>query len=404
MIPTENLNVEYHQQDTDYYCGAACAQMVLNQIGAGLLSQDDLYNDNNTHNSPAEKTEGWYSGPTGLAWTMVARKPAAFINTFLIFSETSEESISRKIIWTIHHYQVAPIALVYGWDHWIVVKGYMATAAPASSDDISYAISAFFINNSLPQTPAGIVPPPHGSSDLCGSGGDRGIANQFITYGTWQSDYMTGVPAGSWGGKFLAVCDPELPPRIPGERVHLNRVYDGERIIDKELAARHAMEGLQYYELAKLEFLEEILENIHPGEPRLVQRLDKFNEYYYIVPILGKDDNVRCLTSVDARFGNFREAVFAKEVTKPLLFKPLTVEEIKYRLSKLKRIELKEEHRILTLHIEAMCIYPSLVWKPCKQSLSPFLAFHLVTIGNHQLYIRVDGEIFTTLEPNRPGM
>jgi len=29
-MPThENLAVAYHQQDTDYYCGAACAQMVV---------------------------------------------------------------------------------------------------------------------------------------------------------------------------------------------------------------------------------------------------------------------------------------------------------------------------------------------------------------------------------------
>jgi predicted double-glycine peptidase len=42
----EDLSVSYHQQDTDYYCGAACAQMVLDQIGAGLLDQNNLYNEN----------------------------------------------------------------------------------------------------------------------------------------------------------------------------------------------------------------------------------------------------------------------------------------------------------------------------------------------------------------------
>lgn len=41
MPVTEDLNVAYHQQDTNYYCGGACAQMVLDRIGAGLLSQDD---------------------------------------------------------------------------------------------------------------------------------------------------------------------------------------------------------------------------------------------------------------------------------------------------------------------------------------------------------------------------
>ena len=45
MAVHEDLAVQYHQQDTDYYCGGASAQMVLAQIGAGLLDQDDLYAD-----------------------------------------------------------------------------------------------------------------------------------------------------------------------------------------------------------------------------------------------------------------------------------------------------------------------------------------------------------------------
>ncbi len=400
------LNVEYHQQDTDFYCGAACAQMVLNQIGAGLLSQDDLYNDNNSHNSSDEQADSWYSGPAGINWTMINRKPDTFSRTFEINSETAEENISRKIIWTIHHYQVAAIALVWGWDHWIVVTGYDATAAPTSKDDVSYAISGFFVSDPLPPTPVGIVPPPHSSGDLCGVGGDRGIANQFITYETWQSDYMTGVPRGNWAGKYLAVCDPEPPPRTHGKRVTMKKPFDGERIIEKESAAKHALEGLNSYNLANEKFLKEIWQNVSSGDPMLVQRLDKFNGHYHIVPVLGRGgkDDVRCLASVDARFGNFREAVFAGEAAKPLSFKPLTAAQIKARLSKLKRIELKGEKRILMLHPEAMCIYPALVWKPCKQSMSPFLPFHMVIIGNHQLYVRVDGKIFTTLEPNLPGM
>jgi Papain-like cysteine protease AvrRpt2 len=45
----EELTVGYHQQDTNYYCGAACAQMVLHSVGQPLLSQDVLYNDNHSH-------------------------------------------------------------------------------------------------------------------------------------------------------------------------------------------------------------------------------------------------------------------------------------------------------------------------------------------------------------------
>ena len=80
-MATTNLDVQYHQQDTNYYCGAACAQMVLAQIGAGLLDQDDLYDDNHSH-SLIETN--WYSGPDGVQWTLMNRKPAAFTNSFVL--------------------------------------------------------------------------------------------------------------------------------------------------------------------------------------------------------------------------------------------------------------------------------------------------------------------------------
>lgn len=63
MPTTENLAVSYHQQDTDYYCGAACAQMVLDSLGAGLLDQNQLYNDNHSHSTTEA---GWATAPDGL--------------------------------------------------------------------------------------------------------------------------------------------------------------------------------------------------------------------------------------------------------------------------------------------------------------------------------------------------
>jgi len=191
MSVHNHLTVQYHQQDTDYYCGAACAQMVLAQIGAGLLDQDGLYADNHSH-SVAEG--GWYTAPDGLTWTLNDRDPGT--HYFVDFALTSEDLISRKLCWTIEHYDVAPVALVFGSAHWIVIRGYEASAAPTSSGDNSYSIIAFDVNNPWPPTPAPGPPPPHTISDVCGSGGDRGVADEHITYSTWQSDYMTGVCGG----------------------------------------------------------------------------------------------------------------------------------------------------------------------------------------------------------------
>ena len=70
MTWTKNLTTPYHQQDTDYYCGAAVAQMILDSIGSGVLDQNTLYASNHAHSSG-----GWYTSPDGLNYTLNAYMP-----------------------------------------------------------------------------------------------------------------------------------------------------------------------------------------------------------------------------------------------------------------------------------------------------------------------------------------
>jgi len=89
MTVHEDLAVQYHQQDTNYYCGAACAQMVLEQCGSGLLNQTDLYNDNHNHSTTES---GWYTAPDGLTWTMNNRQSGRY---FVLDALSTEDAISR---------------------------------------------------------------------------------------------------------------------------------------------------------------------------------------------------------------------------------------------------------------------------------------------------------------------
>ena len=287
MAVQEDLNVPYHQQNTDYYCGGACAQMVLASpgVGAGLLNQHALYTDNHNHGAIES---GWSTPPDGLTWTMNDRRPAGFSNIFVLFALNNVDSISRKIVWTIHHYRVAPIALVFGWDHWIVVRGYDASRAPTSSGDTGYSITAFDINNPWPPCPSFYAPkgpgfpppqppPPHTVGDQCGTGGignSRGVANEHISYTTWKNTYMTGVPDFYWKGKFLAVCDPEPPAKQVGDQEPTRKYADGERILHPDEAREFAVAGLREYRLSEREDWRLVLRKTEPGEPALVQRLD----------------------------------------------------------------------------------------------------------------------------------
>lgn len=395
MPVSENLSVGYHQQDTDYYCGAACAQMVLNSIGAGLIDQNTLYSDNHSHSTTES---GWYTAPDGLNWTLNNLMPASFPSYFVVDALASEPLISRRLVWTLHHYKVAPVAMVFGSQHWIVVRGYTASAAPASWDDSSYSIDSFDVNNPEPPTPGGLnpmlaPPPPHSSGDGCGTGGSRGVANENIAYATWQADYMTGVPSGHWGGQFVAVCDPERPPTRPGPPGRrFGPLLPDNQLLALNDAAKVAMQGLETYGLVHREPVRELL-RAKPQAPVVVQRLDRADEFYYIVPYALADATPLAVI-VDARRGEYRQSVYgaAQNTVFATQSREVVAREVVGR-----RFELPDRQGSLYVRPEAVCQYPYLVWKPCRQSLSPYYPFHMFTVGGSRIYVRVDGAIFTEL-------
>jgi hypothetical protein len=406
MPTTENLAVSYHQQDTGYYCGAACAQMVLNSLGTGLFDQTQLYNDNHSHSTIES---GWATAPDGLQWTMHNYEPPAPAGPphygsydFVLFALGTEDSLSRKIVWTIHHYQAAPIALVYGWQHWIVVRGYSASAAPANVSDVSYSIDSFDVNNPWPPTPSAsnpalAPPPPHtNGSDGCGTGGDRGIVNENISYMTWQNTYMTGVPSGYWAGKFVCVADPAAPPSERGIRSRplLEALEYKGRLLEGETVIRRAEESLKAYGLSERDSYNRLLNQAKAGNPVLVQRLDLPDTFYYIVPMV-EGERIPVAVAIDAKYGLYLQSAVHTAAEGSLFVLRSQKEVAKSILGS--TVELPNWEGSIPIRPEAVCQFPTLVWRPCRESLSPFYSFHLFTVGSQRIYVRTDGAIFTEL-------
>jgi hypothetical protein len=413
MPVTENLSVPYHQQDTDYYCGAACAQMVLASLGTGLLDQDQLYSDNHSHSTTES---GWYTAPDGLQWTMHNYEPPAPPGpphygsyNFVLFALDTEEAISRKIVWTIHHYKAAPIAMVYGSNHWIVVRGYTASAAPSGSGDTGYSISSFDVNNPWPPVPSATnaalaPPPPHADgTDDCGTGGNRGLVNENISYTAWHNTYMTGIPGGHWNGKFVAVADPAPPPAGRGVRSRplLEPLKYSGRLLQGEHAARRAEESLKAYGLAAREGYERVLRRARFGEAVLVQRLDLPDTFYYVVPV-GAGEHFPLAVLVDAKTGLYLQSAVHRSEEHSVFSIRSRAEVARSIVGSV--VELPDRRGRLPVREEAICHYPTLVWKPCRESLSPLYPFHLFTIGAERIYVRSDGAIFTALHDMERGI
>jgi hypothetical protein len=228
------------------------------------------------------------------------------------------------------------------------------------------------------------------------------VANEHVTYATWQSTYMTGVPSGYWAGKFLAVCDPEPPPDPGGPRRPNPGRLPGERLLEPQQAAKAASAGLREYGLHERKDWGRALKRVRPSEPILVERLDRPNSFYYIVPLGRSEQEITAFANVDARVGNYQQALSLPQ-PEPNFLQSLREEAVLEVLVG-RKVGLPDRLGELVVADRPLCVYPSLVWRPCRESLSPFYPFRMIVVGSQRIYIRSDGQIFTKLHVDDRGI
>jgi len=224
-----------------------------------------------------------------------------------------------------------------------------------------------------------------------------------VTYAGWQSTYFTGCNYDDPGGapQYISVCDPDVRDIELPKRREKKMLADGRKFLVPDQAIEFSHIGLKEYGLLKVKRLVDAMRDAQTGKPLPVMRLDQLNTYYYLVPWETKE-GVAALTQVDARFGIFY-SLHLREKPTPREFMVRDKDTILKRVA-YKRFELPEERGMLMLHPELACLSPTLVWQPCWESWSPHLPFHQLTIGEHKIYVRVDGEVFTKLTTTGRGV
>jgi hypothetical protein len=264
------------------------------------------------------------------------------------------------------------------------------------------------VNNPWPPVPSfygnpPATPPPHSGTDGCGGGGTRGVANEHITYATWKSSYATGNKYGTlWNGRYVAVCDPDPPPERLGAQAPARKRAEGRQLLRPGTAIKNALAGLERHGLPERKDWKWALDDTEPGTPLLVQRLDEIDSYYYIVPLTRGRLGVTAAVAVDARFGDYQQAIALPRGGSSILTALDSKTVLRETLER--PIDLGDRAGRLTVRREAYCLYPTLVWRPCRESLSPFLPFHMVTVGSHRIYVRLDARIFAGLRLYNPGI
>lgn len=394
------MNSRYHTQDQSNYCGAATAMMILAEMGVPYtaLDQDVLYASNHSHNAHAS---GWATDAEGLRYTLNDRRPTGH-SPFIVAKALSQEQGAQNLLWTLINYRTSPGALVYSGGHWNVVYGVRTDNDPTSG---AYTIDGFYHHNPVWHTPP--PPPPHDGADDCGSGGSHGTLTQFTPYATWLSNWFTGFHYDDPNGaqQWVSVDDPDMPRIQMPQRRPLRYLAEGRSLITAQQAEEFARMGLDEYRLAESGPHAERLKGGNVSRSLLVHRLDRPDDYYHLVR-WEQDSNLTGFIEVDARFGFFRGFYSFERVHKEILAKIESLSESRAAVSKLVdglKVELPEQRGYATIRPNTYCILPILVWKPCRESWSPALPFYMAAVGNHTVYVRIDGQVFSHLTSNVHG-
>jgi hypothetical protein len=455
MLGPDNQKISYHQQEFTDYCGGACAQMLIHSLDftARFKKQAALMRDISSKVKCPETEIDWASAPDALTNLINANAGSPPIARFHLVRAADEPAITRRIIWNIEHFERAAIALVHGFQHWVVVRGYSASKQPTGPDDTTYDIVSLFVYDPGPSMPVNKPGTPgwpnrqsrHMVGDTCPSEFPHGNSVNQIAYADWKSKrangnnstgYMTGMPPSirsSWKSKFLAICvaldgeDPadlgcrrvtalegdQKPPaalygagdtlKVENTDVNLNSEADTFNPRQK------AQQGLEDQELIKIEEWKAAITGATPGQPRVVQHLDDPNVSYLIVPF-SNADAIPLVVSLNATTGEYLQAAASRDPKVDVH----PIKDSKTIKENLVSGQARIGDRTIVLRPEEL---PEgdlpMVWKPCLESFTPFVPFYRVSFQpgpglrplTSPLYARAsDGALFTGLTSHRGGV
>jgi hypothetical protein len=118
------------------------------------------------------------------------------------------------------------------------------------------------------------------------------------------------------------------------------------------------------------------------AEPLLVNRLDRKDSLYYILPFI-KDSKTTLLIIIDAKTGAFKEMSYLKEPTE---YPKIKKEDAKNILIDYLH-DKKAEEKILMQE-------PLMVWKPSEQTQSPYEPLWEIHVGSKKWYIDQKGKVY----------
>jgi hypothetical protein len=418
MVWEHELTVRLHQQDEADYCAAACAQMIYNYSSKILEDQSTLYQTGRQNCKPAHWGEFYdpqhpsFKGidPTGLEFTLnsLYRKLHVLLPPFSVTELTIPYMLSEAIANNLISFNVPIPVLVYdNAAHWVVVRGVSLESNPGIALG-SMVIRGFWINNPWPvcryTVPHGYTAaPPHAEADACGCGlmPNYGKPNEFISRNLWLSTYLktTSFPGTSRPQAVAILLSlPTIDLKKKNKKPWIMRPFIPKEtlIISPEKIKKSVINEIKEFGLDSKESIVEALNGSEPADPTLVQRLDLPGSYYYIVPLKRQKliTSIAIMNAGDGKLDGF--TAYERPIRKFLMSRKEVAKKISGQI-----IDMGENTGSLIFQEGTFDISPTMVWRPCRESLSPYYPFHVATIGDKHVYVGYDGTVYPALHDNK---
>jgi hypothetical protein len=351
------LDLTSFAQATPDLGGAACAQMLIGRqdTGQAALARE-------AHRLGSEEP-GWKMAPDALAKLLTVHAG----RDFAFHPDITADQAARRCAWSILRDRIAPAVLIWKCRHWALVTGFEAEAAPTSIDDEDWGLRGFYLRN-----PAGPL-------------------DHHIDIRSWKAQYQTGVLHGIWRTRRVVVCAGEAAAARPAPRPEGEPDFVRRALLDPAEIAEAAAKAIAGDRFARDPRWSDAARNTAAGRPMLVTRLNFPADHYYIVPML-RDGRAILMLILDAYDGSYRESTLA------VADQPVSRDAAQARLE-----AIMAEGMLVTeggggesvpVWPGASAVFPSLTWRPCLESLSPYLPFIQLHTGNRHIHIRLDGKVF----------
>jgi hypothetical protein len=330
-------------------------------------------------------------------------EPYSLGKTFAPFAYLTELELTKRVKQAIDNKEAPPIVLAYGGAHWVVVRDYDPDLSPSSPS----GVSAFYISDPLPSwddsAPGG--PFNHRVNDRCGQSYRRGHMYRHVAYSRWKARYATPCCWGkTWEGLYVAVCEgtgiappagvPAVPPRKlnpfiprrPGRRPNVSCSGCQNRNDATVIASvQHAASSLlSTVGLENVEPWATLLPDLEPGQPICVCRNAPLRGFYYLVPMVRKDNKTIApvAVAIDGNGLEYEECVAVPDPYGQAITPSATID---YSRGIVQEVIVR--------------------WSPHQKSYSPFYphVFLPNQIHPYMSYIRLDGYAFDELKVPEHG-